>query len=237
MPMPEMSNPLPLEAIKIDDMTYRIEDNGVRMFLFIGAEKALLVDTGFGAAGSLKAVVESLTDLPVRLINTHCDPDHIGNNHEFGSARMHPAEMANYARYAKPGAKVKPVWDGDIIELGKRRLGVILIPGHTPGSIALLDWDNRVIVAGDSLTEGPVFMFGDTRSLDAYIASMEKLKTMLKKYDTIYTSHGPFPVPSDTIIKSLTAARLFQAGELAPEEPGIDIPAKMYMHEGVGFFI
>ena len=83
----------PLEAAKIDNSSYRIEDNGVRSLLFIGTERALLVDTGFGNAGSLRNVVEALTDKPVMLVNTHADDDHTGCNHEFDCAYMHPAEM------------------------------------------------------------------------------------------------------------------------------------------------
>ena len=42
----------PLQAVKINENTYRIEDNGVRALLFIGTEKALLVDSGFGTSGA-----------------------------------------------------------------------------------------------------------------------------------------------------------------------------------------
>ncbi|MBQ8975038.1 MAG: MBL fold metallo-hydrolase, partial [Oscillospiraceae bacterium] len=73
----------PLEAVKIEEGAFRIEDNGVRMFLFIGTEKALLVDTGFGNAGSVRALVRSLTDKPIYLVNTHADDDHTGKNAEF----------------------------------------------------------------------------------------------------------------------------------------------------------
>ncbi|MGN1250839.1 MAG: hypothetical protein ACI4XW_12265, partial [Candidatus Spyradocola sp.] len=41
-----------------------IEDGGVRCFLVEGAERAMLVDTGFGK-GDLRAFVEGLTDKPV----------------------------------------------------------------------------------------------------------------------------------------------------------------------------
>ena len=40
---------------------------------------------------------------------------------------------------------------GDIIDLGDRPLKIIDIPGHTPGSIAILDVKNRVLISGDSV--------------------------------------------------------------------------------------
>ena len=234
--MPEMDVSQPLETVKIDDATYFIEDNGVRCMLFIGTELALLVDTGFGAAGSLKTLVESLTDKPVILVNTHADFDHIGNNPEFGAAHMHPAEMQHYYLCAKPDAPVVPLWEGDVINIGGRYFEVILIPGHTQGSIALLDRENRFILSGDSISAGPVFMFGDSRNFRAYISSMEKLADMRNLFDKIYPAHGPFPLPSGQIDKMIISANKLLAGELTPEEPPFPLPAKLYMHDGASFF-
>jgi glyoxylase-like metal-dependent hydrolase (beta-lactamase superfamily II) len=236
MIMPEMPTPQPQTAEKISENAYRIEDNGVRALLFVGAERALLVDTGFGAAGSLKAVVESLTDKPVSLVNTHADGDHIGCNAEFGAAHMHPSEMPYYFQSAKADAPVAPLWEGDVIDLGGRRFEVILIPGHTPGSIALLDRENRVLVSGDSVSETPVFMFGEVRDLRAYIASMEKLVQLQGAFDTVYPAHGPFPVAPAQTEKALAAAKKLLAGELTPSEPPFPLPAKLYAHGGAAFF-
>jgi len=234
--MPEMNSVLPLEAVKISERAYRIEDNGVRALLFIGDARALLIDTGLGSAGSLKAVVESLTDKPVTLVNTHADFDHLGNNAEFGPAHMHPAEMTYYFQTAKPDACVTPLWEGDVIDLGGLAFEVILIPGHTPGSIVLLDRENRILISGDSVSGGPVFMFGEMRNFCAYIASMEKLIGMLGAFDTIYPAHGPFPVPASQVEKQLAAAKKLIAGELSAQEPPMEIPAKMYEHDGAAFF-
>jgi len=233
--MPEMDRSLPLEVSKINDWTYSIEDNGVRCLLFIGSGSALLVDTGFGEAGSLKAVVDSLTNKPVTLVNTHADHDHIGNNAEFDIAYMHPSEMAYYSQNAKPGASAGPLWEGDAIDLGGLRFEVVLIPGHTPGSIALLDRENRIIVTGDSVSERPVFMLGAGSDFQAYFASMEKLSAMAGSFDWIYPSHGQLPLPPGQIGKEIAAAEKLLAGELQPMEPPFPLPAKMYMHDGAGF--
>ena len=234
--MPEMNVTLPLDAVKIDEKTYRIEDNGVRCLLFIGTERALLVDTGFGQAGSLKALVESLTEKPLMLVNTHADPDHIGNNSEFDEAYLHPSEMARFSSSENPNAQASFIWEGDVIDIGGRSFEVILIPGHTPGSIALLDREKRIIVTGDSISSGPVFMFGEGRNIYAYMASMEKLIAMKDAFDEIYPAHGPLPLPAGQIDKSLTAAKKLLLNEISPEEPQFPLPAKMYMHDGAGFF-
>ena len=41
-----------------------------------------------------------------------------------------------------------PLKEGDIIDLGDRPLEIIDNPGHTPGSIAILDVKNRVLIGG-----------------------------------------------------------------------------------------
>ena len=83
------------EIIRIDESTTRIEDGHVRFFLLEGREKALLIDTGMTAADA-KEIAESLTDLPVVLLNTHADRDHIAGNKVFDETYMSPAEEENY---------------------------------------------------------------------------------------------------------------------------------------------
>ena len=125
------------EVIKINDSTWRIEDAGVRFFLLTGTEKALLIDSGM-QVNNAKDIAADITDLPVSLLNTHADRDHIGSNEQFESFYMHPAEEPVYRRSGKPG-KIIPVVEGDSIDLGNRELKIIELPGHTPGSIAVLD--------------------------------------------------------------------------------------------------
>ncbi|MCL2045706.1 MAG: MBL fold metallo-hydrolase [Oscillospiraceae bacterium] len=233
--MSENRPQMQFEAIKIDEGTYRIEEGGVRCMLFIGSDTVLLVDTGFGRAGSLREFVSTLTDKPVTLILSHADGDHIGGALDFGSVTMHPSEMFRFFREDRPAPAVTAIWEGDIIDIGGRCFEVVFIPGHTPGSIALLDRENRIIVTGDSLSAGPIYMFGDGRNIHAYIASMEKLAIMKSEFDEVYPSHGAFPLPADHIDKSITVAKMVLAGEIEPNEPAMPIPAKQYMLDGVGF--
>lgn len=223
------------EVIKIDDGSWRIEDNVVRTFLFAGTERALLVDTGFGT-GNLKEVVESLTDKPVMLVNTHGDDDHTGCNALFEEAYMHPSEMAYYFEKAPADAVVLPLWEGDVIDLGGRSFEVILIPGHTPGSIALLDRKNKLLVSGDSVSETPVFMFGSIRNIHAYISGMKKLKALSDSFDTIYPSHGAFPMGKDMLDELIEGAKHVASGDVSPQEPPFEIPAKMYVWGRAAFF-
>ncbi len=56
------------EIIKINDNTWRIEDNQhVRFFLLAGTNEALLIDSGMDVHNA-KEIAEELTDLPIKLL-------------------------------------------------------------------------------------------------------------------------------------------------------------------------
>ena len=205
--------------IQMNDNTWRIEDGGVRFFLLAGTEKALLIDSGMMIQNA-KEIAESLTDLPIELLNTHADRDHIGSNEEFTSFYMHPAEEPLYRRSGKPGTII-PVQEGDTIDLGQRDLQIIDLPGHTPGSIGVLDVAARVLISGDPIQRhGKIFMFGPHRNMDAYIESLERLEKRTSEFDEIWPSHADIPVATDTIGMLREEALNIQTGKAAgkPEE-------------------
>ena len=187
-----------MEIIKINEDTWRIEDEGVRFFLLAGEKKALLIDSGRQVQNA-KEIAESLVKLPIELLNTHGDIDHVGSNDEFDSFYMNPAEASNYYNTNKKTGKIIPVSDGDVIDLGGRELEIITLPGHTPGSIAVLDKKERILISGDPIQDGNIFMFGIQREMHAYLLSLEKLEKYKDHFDAIYPSHGTFPVGPEII--------------------------------------
>ena len=222
------------EVVELENGGWRIEDGGVRTFLFAGEEKALLVDTGFGN-GNIKELAETLTDKPIMLVNTHADGDHVGCNALFDKAYMHPAEFPYYYETLPRSAETAPLWEGDVIDIGGRKFEVVLIPGHTPGSIALLDRENRFIITGDSVGLG-IFMFGNMRSLRAHRESMRKLLKMSDSFDAVYPSHGPLPAGVDLIEKVIESATRILAGDCEILDPPFEMPAKTYKSGDIAFF-
>lgn len=63
----------------------------VKSYLVEGDQRALLLDTGTGA-DDMRSLVESLTDKPVFLVNSHAHWDHIGCNLQFDERWIHEAE-------------------------------------------------------------------------------------------------------------------------------------------------
>lgn len=192
------------DIIQINDNTWRFEDSGVRFFLLTGTEKALLIDSGMNTPNA-KQIAEGITKLPLMLLNTHADPDHISGNDCFDYCYMHPDEEGNYRAHGGSG-RIMPVNDNDIIDLGDRPLKIVFIPGHTPGSIALLDINSRVLYSGDTIQDGNIFMFNKYRNLPLYLESLKKLSGYAGKFDTIYPSHGSFPVYPELIASLIEGA-------------------------------
>ena len=189
------------EIIQINENTWRIEDDGVRLFLLAGTEKALLIDSGMNL-NNARDIAAGLTGLPLSLLNTHADRDHIGSNEQFDAFYMHPAEEPVYRLSGKSGTII-PVREGDSLNLGDRELRIIHLPGHTPGSIAVLDVQNKVLISGDPVqAHGRIFIFGDHRNMEDYIASLEHLESFADQFDEIWPSHADIPV-SPAVIRKL----------------------------------
>ena len=226
-----------MEYVKkqIADNFWCIEQNGVRSFLFLGENEALLVDTCFG--GDLMAVVGEITDLPITLITTHGDRDHIGSDEQFDIHFMHPAEFEIYERKNQKSPNAYPLWEGDVFSVGNYKLEVVLIPGHTPGSIALLNREHKFILCGDTVQAHTIYMHGDGRNLQAFYYSIEKLKALRDQgaFDTVYASHGQLEVPADILEEHLTLAQMLLDGKAEPVADAPDHFPKTVKTYGFGW--
>ena len=70
--------------------------------------------------------------------------------------------------------------DGEVLELGDRRLEVVWTPGHTPGHCCLLETSDRVLFVGDHLLPKitphvGVYATGPRNPLGDFVASQEKV--------------------------------------------------------------
>ena len=196
----------------IDEHTWRYEDGGVRFFLLTGSERALLVDSGM-TVHNARELAGELTALPIALFNTHCDRDHVGSNDEFDEVWISPMELV-HPQAPHNSQKVRPVWDGEVIELGGRELEAIALPGHTPGSMALLDRSSGMLFSGDPIQrDGRIFMFGPMRSLAAYIHSLQRLQGRIGEVQSIWPCHATCPIGPETVGELIAGAEAVERGE------------------------
>lgn len=86
------------------------------------------------------------------VIDTHVHADHPSSAREV-------AEQAQARLYLGQGAQVgfsfEPLTDGDVLEVGNRRLRVLHTPGHTPEHVCLVA-DDWFVLTGDTLFVGDV---------------------------------------------------------------------------------
>ena len=132
---------------------------------------------------------------------------------------MHPCDIDYIAQKGNAAPAIRPLWDGDIITVGKYTFEVLHLPGHTPGSIMLLERTLRVLIAGDAVQCGSIYMFGAGRSVPTYIHSMEKLNGMKDAFDTVLPSHSELPVSPDILPALIQGAKDLLDGKLVAEAP------------------
>ncbi len=205
------------------------EQRGVRCFLLEGETDAVLIDTGFG--GDLLSLCREKTDKPIKLLLTHGDKDHTGGLAAFGSFRMHPEELENFkAKNGEPADWV-PIREGECLDLGRFCLEAIHIPGHTPGSVALLERKKGFLIGGDSIQIGPIYMFGPGRDMVRYRESMEKLHRMRAAFNRVYSSHNQLLVPGAMTDELRDFADEILAGRLPAAEPApAHLPASVGLY-------
>ncbi len=137
------------------------------IYLFIGTERALLVDTGTGNVG-LRAAVDAVLagrNLELLVTHTHSHDDHIGGDEELSTRpRTRLLSKASEAVFAAglPGVA------STSIDLGERTLDVLAIPGHHPSHVAFYDRKTRILLTGDTLYPGRIYV----RNYAAFRASI-----------------------------------------------------------------
>ncbi len=220
-------------------------------YLIEGRDRAVLFDTGLGI-GDIKAVVNQLTALPVLVVNSHEHFDHIGGDRQFAEVAVadSPAALARLARgtgnlagqitsetvwkalppgfdkarYETPPIRpTRRLSDGERIELGGRTLEVILTPGHTPGSLCLLDRGRRLLFTGDTLYPADLYAHMPESSLADYVRSAARLGALADAVDVVCPGHNEAKAPASLLTRFAQAFAAIARGEAkaTPARPGV----------------
>jgi hydroxyacylglutathione hydrolase len=189
----------------------------VNMYLVVGKEKALLIDTG-NPGNITREEIKALTPLPLLVVNTHAHPDHSGCNNAFGKVYIHEADLEAAKRYGDK-AELVPIKDGHVFDLGGKKLEVVAVPGHTAGSICLVDSQDKLLFGGDT-ANGETWMHISKVSLETYKKSMEHLLKWKDQYDLLLPGHGEAR-PISYITELIACADEILAGKVDPsQQPG-----------------
>jgi len=172
--------------------------------------ECIIIDPGCSNVAEQKRIIDYLEVkcLQVkRLINTHCHIDHVLGNHfistrfnvlpeyhKIESIVMDSCEMVavNYGIPYTPSPKaVSFLETPGTIRFGNTTLELRFTPGHSPGSISLVNHKHQIVFAGDVLFQDSIgrtdLPGGDFTTLEKSIR--EQLYTLDDQY-VVCSGHG-----------------------------------------------
>lgn len=88
-----------------------------------------------------------------------------------------------------PAPLTLPLGEGAVVDLGDRRFTVLHLPGHSPGSIGLLDNTGGDFFTGDALYQGQLVDDVPGADIPAYCRTMARLAAL--DAGRVFGGHGP----------------------------------------------
>lgn len=231
-----------MNSYKVKDLgngVILIVDDVVHMFLVLGKKQALLIDTGFGR-GNLRAQVENLWTGPLFVLNTHSHIDHVGADGQFVNIMAHPGDWKQICENTGLAEdNLQPIGEGTRIDLGGRELHIYETPGHTPGSVVILDPVSRLLFGGDNVSDKPIFLCLEGASVKEYLQSLYRLQKLACQFDVLYASHGTVFQEKSQIQELIDCCQAYLDGNLRgiPSEPYAGIPRILYRLGRASFFV
>jgi hydroxyacylglutathione hydrolase len=181
----------PLQAHAVDEHTYLLRQNktthyeGPFLALLLGADRALLLDTGATADAAvvpLRATVDALLGqwlerhpreaYPLVVAHTHAHGDHVAGDGQFDDRPdtvVVGHDVGAVGEFFGFGD-----WPRDVVPFdlgGGRVLEVTGIPGHHEASIAVFDPWTRILFTGDTVYPGRLYVWDPA----AFVDSLERL--------------------------------------------------------------
>ncbi|OYT18022.1 MAG: hypothetical protein CCU26_18590, partial [Nitrospira sp. UW-LDO-01] len=159
-------------------------------YLLVGETRALMFDAGSGerpaGSRSIRRVAERYTgDKPISLILSHFHYDHISDAAAFDGVILIDRPdiraairdgMYTIGPLESHGTDWRPLKvaqlgeDGEVLDLGGRRVEVFNLPGHTTESVVLFDRRRNQVFTGDFVYRhlGGIIAFASGSDLTAY---------------------------------------------------------------------
>ncbi|MCX6221136.1 MAG: MBL fold metallo-hydrolase [Bacteroidia bacterium] len=216
-----------LEISQLEDHVWVIETTDkTSMYIIEGTDKAMLIDTGTKCE-KLDEVVRTITKKPLYVLITHAHGDHAGNIQYFPEIYLHPADTVLLNKSYK--GLIHFVKDGQVFDLGGKKIEVSHMPAHTPGSIVLLDRKAGSCYSGDAFGSGQVWLqLRPFATMKTYISSCKKMeKLMAEGITKIYCGHYPHVKKALTMDYLLPMRKLAESLDNGTDKSAIPFTTKV----------
>lgn len=207
--------------MKITEGIYQVDGVNGNVYLVEDGNSLILVDTGLPRShkkiiSSIQGLGREPTDVSL-IVLTHFHIDHVGSlkkmkeatgakvavhelDADYVAGKRAPPKPKNLMLRALSSlVKVEPV-DVDLILNENDKVGRLLVidtPGHSEGSISLLDNDRKVMFVGDAVRfvdgkmQGPPERF--TLDMDKAMKSIGRIASF--EFDVLLSGHGQTLMP------------------------------------------
>lgn len=201
-------------------------------YLLKGRRCSLLIDTGLGIC-NIRKKTQELTNGPITAVATHIHWDHIGGHGYYPKFYAHAAEADwlsgkfplpvgairkmvtdrcdlpkayDVSRYTLfQGTPARLLQDGDVIDIGGRRLEVLHTPGHSPGHLCFWEAARGYLFTGDLVYKGALQANFPSTDPAAYLESLEKISILPVK--RIFPAHHSLAVEPEILLRMRDAFR------------------------------
>lgn len=209
----------------LDNIDPRLYTTYINIYLLIGTNKALLIDTGCGLYPLTPIIKKIIKDKELMVINTHSHFDHRGGNEEFREIWIHEKENEDvsnvcdvlFLKYSpkqvvsrlenqdfkyQPAKIIHPLKEHDKFDLGGITIEIIHTPGHSNGSISILTNKNEFFT-GDTAHYGAMYL-PKPNEFPIILESLEKMLEIcnIRKKVEIYPAHEDYAVDEE-LLKAL----------------------------------
>lgn len=155
------------------------------LYLLFGSDRALLIDTGAGRCPVAETVMNTVAEwkrvhnkkeMALVVAHSHAHGDHTAGDADFNKIEgvrvvgRKPAEVAEFFQIKN--------WPEEIVQfdLGGRILFIIPIPGHEKSSIAVYDAQTGLLLSGDTLYPGRLYV----EDAAAYRKSIDRISKFIE---------------------------------------------------------
>lgn len=153
---------------------------------------------------------------------------------------VYPYNLAEDVSAWGPCPALHPLEDGQVIDLGGRRVTVFACPGHTPGSITFLDENTRTLFLGDAcncnllLRGGPRGAHRFT-STEKALLNLQRLRSLHPRYDRYFNGHYDFrrlgeALGEDVLPDAIAACEQIVAGTARVDVSPARLPGAQLVH-------